>query len=263
MAEIPNIRTMLLEIIAEKDAYIRKDPSNGSLQQGSILQELQQRLGWSQPIELQQAILTSWYDLFRNGVLSWGFNLSNTDPPFCHVTVHGQRILENLSRDPGNPNGYMAFLKQNAALNPVALSYIEEALRTYNSVCFKASAVMVGAASESLVLAVQESLLKKMDSLGITKPRDLEDWRMKRVLTAIETAIKQRKQAIPVPLFEAFEAYWPAFTHQIRTARNDSGHPSSISPVTPDNVHASLLIFPELAKLADSLMNWIDNSMNA
>ena len=262
MAEIPDIRTILLEIIAEKDAYIRKDPSSGSLQQGAILQELQKRLGWSQPLEVQQAILKSWYDLFRNGILSWGYNLSNTDPPFCHVTAHGQRILENLSRDPGNPDGYMAFLSKNTALNPIALSYIEEALRTYNFTCFKASAVMVGAASESLVLAVQESLVKKMDALGVTKPRDLEDWRIKRTLAGIETVIKQRKQVIPVPLFESFEAYWPAFTHQIRTARNDSGHPSSISPVTPDNVHASLLIFPELARLVDSLINWIDNSMN-
>jgi hypothetical protein len=91
---------MLLEIIAEKDAYIRKDPSSGSLQQGLILQELQKRLGWSQPLEVQQAILKSWYDLFRNGILSWGYNLSNTDPPFCHVTAHGRRILEDLSRDP-------------------------------------------------------------------------------------------------------------------------------------------------------------------
>jgi len=118
-------------------------------------------------------------------------------------------------------------------------------------------------AVQSLVLAVQESLIKRMDALSSTKSRDLVDWRIKKVLSGIETTIKQRKQAIPIKLFESFEAYWPAFTHQIRTARNDSGHPSSINPVTSDNVHASLLIFPELAKLVDSLINWIDNSMNA
>jgi hypothetical protein len=263
MTEITDIRRMLLEIVAEKDAYIRKDRSNGSLQQGSILQELQKRVGYSQSIEMQQAILTLWYDLFRNGILSWGFNLSNTDPPHCHVTAHGQRILENLSRDPGNPDGYMAFLKKIANPNLITLSYIEEALRTYNSICFKASAVMVGAASESLVLAVQDSIIKKMNGLGVTKPRDLEDWRMKRILSGIETVIKQRKQDISNTLFESFEAYWPAFTHQIRTARNESGHPSSINPVTPDNVHASLLIFPELAKLADNLIDWIDKRMNS
>ena len=257
----PDIRSTLLEIIAEKDAYIRKDPLHGSLQQGAILQELQQRIGRSQSHEMQEAILTCWYDLFRNGILSWGYNLSNTDQPFCHVTAHGQKILENLSRDPSNPNGYMAFLLKNTAINPIARSYIEEALNTYNSNCFKASAVMVGAASESLVLAVKASLIKRMDSLGLNKPQDLEDWRVKKILVSIENVIKQRKKLIPDSLFESFEAYWPAFTHQIRTVRNDSGHPTSIDPVTPDNVHASLLIFPELGVLVDSLTNWIENSM--
>jgi hypothetical protein len=247
MADLPDIRTMLLEIIAEKDAYTRKDSSYGSLQQGSILNELENRLGRTQPLEVQQAILQSWYDLFRNGILSWGYNLSNTNPPFCHVTAHGRKMLENLSRDPSNPDGYMTFLLKNTAINPIAQSYIQEALRTYNSGCFKASAVMVGAASESLVLAVQASLIKRLDTLGLTKPRDLEGWLLKKILGSIETAIKQRKQAVPAPLFESFEAYWPAFTHQIRTGRNDSGHPSSISPVTPANVHASLLIFPDLS----------------
>jgi hypothetical protein len=93
--------------------------------------------------------------LFRNGILSWGYNLSNPEQPFYHVADYGLRILEKLSGDPGNPDNYMAFLLKNTALNPIALSYVEEALRTYNAACFKASAVMLGAASEGLVLTVQ------------------------------------------------------------------------------------------------------------
>ena len=106
----PDIRSTLLEIIAEKDAYCHQSATRGSLQQTSILQELLQRIGRSQSAEMQEAILTCWYDLFRNGILSWGYNLSNTDQPFFHVTAHGRKVLENLSRDPSNPNGYMAFL---------------------------------------------------------------------------------------------------------------------------------------------------------
>jgi hypothetical protein len=34
------------------------------------------------------------------------------------------------------------------------------------------------------------------------------------------------------------------------------GHPVSVDPVTPDTVHASLLIFPELATLAEALFQW-------
>ncbi len=258
----PDIRSMLLEIIAEKDAYIQGDRTRGSLQQGSVLQEVQQRLGRSQPFEMQQAILTCWYDLFRTGILAWGYDLCNTDQPFCHVTIHGKLILENLSRDPSNPSGYLSYLSKVALIEPITHSYLQEALNTYNSNCVKASAVMVGAAAESLVLTIQSLLIGKMDKLGLSKPRDLEDWRIKKILQAIENIVKERKKNMPVSLFDSFEAYWPAFTHQIRTVRNESGHPTSIEPVTRDTVHAVLLVFPELASLANKLRAWIDNDMN-
>jgi hypothetical protein len=33
----------------------------------------------------EQAILTCWHDLFREGRLSWGYNLDNPDAPFFHI----------------------------------------------------------------------------------------------------------------------------------------------------------------------------------
>lgn len=62
-------------------------------------------------------------------------------------------------------------------------------------------------------------------------------------------------------LRERYEVYWSAFAGQIRTVRNDAGHPVSIDPVTADTVHASLLIFPELAGLASALWNWVSDEM--
>jgi len=62
-------------------------------------------------------------------------------------------------------------------------------------------------------------------------------------------------------LREPFEAYWAAFSQQIRTTRNAAGHPVSVDPVTPDSVHASLLIFPELARLATALSDWVSTDL--
>ena len=36
-------------------------------------------------LDIQQAILTCWHDLFREGALSWGYDLDNPDPPFFHI----------------------------------------------------------------------------------------------------------------------------------------------------------------------------------
>ena len=57
-------------------------------------------------------------------------------------------------------------------------------------------------------------------------------------------------------LRDKFDAHWGALTHEIRTTRNDAGHPTSIDPVTPESVHASLLLFPILVTLCDDLMSW-------
>jgi hypothetical protein len=35
----------------------------------------------------------------------------------------------------------------------------------------------------------------------------------------------------------------------------------SVDPVTPDTVHASLLIFPELPRLANNLSRWVADDL--
>lgn len=195
--------------------------------------------------------------------MSWGANLANPSPPFFHVTDLGRKALSQHSRDPANPDGYLSHLRTKAGIGPVTESYISESLQTFNSGCFKATAVLVGAAAESIVIEIRDALVKKLQAVGASIPRELSDWRVKQILIAIEAVIGAKKGNIPKTLFDRFEANWPAFTHRIRTARNDAGHPISVDPVTADEVHASLLIFPQLASLASELKNWIDKSYSS
>jgi hypothetical protein len=81
--------------ITSAELYSRRSPS---------------RLGDCLSLHEEQALLTAWYDLFGSGHLSWGYNLNNPDPPFCHTTEQGRRTLAQISRDPSNPDGYMAHL---------------------------------------------------------------------------------------------------------------------------------------------------------
>lgn len=67
-------------------------------------------------------------ELFRTGLLGWGLNLSNPNPPFFHLTDTGRRALAYLTRDPSNPDGYMRHLASLAKVNDVAMSYLKEGL---------------------------------------------------------------------------------------------------------------------------------------
>jgi hypothetical protein len=254
------MRRVLLEVVAELSSRRR---STG-LQSSEAINQAALRLGIRKQegnIAVQQALLSFWSDLFRTGYLAWGSDLSNDEPPFCHVTELGRRALAHLSRDPANPDGYLAYLNGKAPLNPVAASYIGEALRTFNADCYRATAVMVGAAIESVALDVRDDLVAKLRSLGRPVSKGLSDGRIQRVLDSIESTLRPLMGSMPKALSEAFEVDWPSFTRQIRSGRNEAGHPTGIDAITQDQVHASLLVFPELAALALGLCEWIKTSI--
>lgn len=209
----------------------------------------------------ERVFVTVWHDFYREGLISWGNSLQTLDLPFFHLSERGRKTLENVSRDPANPEGYWAYLCSQLNLNAVAQSYLKEALNTYNSNCFKATAVMVGAASESIALELRDALVAKLTGLGKTPPPQMEGWRIKVVLDSLKTELDLHKRKMPRSLMESYEANWTAFTWQIRTVRNEAGHPSSVDPVTAETVHASLLIFPSLAKLTYDLIEWVSNNL--
>jgi hypothetical protein len=246
------IRQTMLEILAKSDAE-----RGGLLYSSTVIKETAIRLGVRGKTDMERAVLAYWHNLVCNGQVAWGSDLMNSDPPFCHLTERGRNTLKNLSRDPLNPEGYMQHLRSTATLDDIAGAYIEEALQTYAASCYRATAVMAGAAAEKLILGVRDALADRMAALKKPIPKKLQGWKIKEVFDALADAILGSHTKPPTPLRESFEAYWPAFVQQIRAARNEAGHPSSIAPVTPESVHATLLIFPELAKLAHQLGAWV------
>ncbi len=248
------IRKTFLEVISE---YSEK---GSSLQSGVVLGEVKVRLKLGRAIEQQQALITFWGDFFRMGYLAWGYDLSNPNPPFCHLTEQGRRALEHFSRDPANPDGYLSHIRNFALLEPITESYLVEALHAYNAACFKATAVLVGGAAESIILSLRDAFVGRMKATGISSPRKLLDWRIKIVLDVLRVQIDTHSQDMPKSLFASYQAYWNAFTQQIRIARNNAGHPASIDPVSAETVHASLLMLPDLIKLATELTNWVSTA---
>jgi hypothetical protein len=251
-----DIRELIITVVKEQEPRDHRGPS---LQQGSVLEEVARRMslrGGSRP-DLEKALLTQWHDLFRTGYFAWGMNLSNPNAPFFHFTGRSRQALEKLSRDPGNPAGYLRHLSSVASLNAISTSYITEGLNCYVAGFHKAAAVMIGCAAESIILELRDSACQKLQQAGNTPPKALSDWRVKTITDAVRDLLDAKKGSFPRNLREEFESYWPAFAQQIRATRNDAGHPSSVDPVTEEGVHAALLVFPDLARLSGELFGWM------
>jgi hypothetical protein len=70
-----------------KDAF-HKGP--GWSQEGVVLREVGEAIGKGQlDLTIQQIILDSWYDLFTEKKLGWGYDLDNPGSPFFHVRKTG------------------------------------------------------------------------------------------------------------------------------------------------------------------------------
>jgi hypothetical protein len=249
------IKKVLLDVVKELSA---KGP--GHFQARSIINEASLRLKIDRDLEAEQAFLTIWYDLFRNGILSWGYDLSNCESPWCHISEKGRKFLSNLSRDPSNPDGYISYINAINLLNPITESYLLEALNTYNENCFKASSVMLGAASENEIKELSEVIINKLKIKGEKVSKDLFDWRIKRVIDELSNLFQIHSKLLNSKLNERIELYWSSLTGLIRIIRNDAGHPNSISQISEDSAYASLLIFPELYKLIIDLKDWYKNN---
>jgi hypothetical protein len=75
------LRRLVLQVAKEQFA---KGP--GWAQQRAVLEEVVDRIpGARTDDRVEQRILTCWHDLFRDGALSWGFNIDNPDAPFYHI----------------------------------------------------------------------------------------------------------------------------------------------------------------------------------
>jgi len=76
-----DLHYLVLQVAGE---LLRKGP--GWAQQSAVLSEVARRVpNGANDERIQQRILTAWHDLFRTGLLSWGYNIDNPDAPFYHV----------------------------------------------------------------------------------------------------------------------------------------------------------------------------------
>ncbi len=78
---VQEYETTLLELAQE---CLSQGP--GYAQENVVLREAMERLSLGeQDLKEQQKLLTAWHNLFREGKLSWGYDIDNPSSPFFHI----------------------------------------------------------------------------------------------------------------------------------------------------------------------------------
>jgi len=168
------------------------------------------------------------------------------------VTAYGEKWLkEGVQPLPADAADYVKRIsKDTPDIDPIALDYAGEAMKAYTHQCYKSAVVMLGCASETLILSLLDAFI---------------DWqqdptkRQKLVKVRDGISIKQKHEALvqglqdekgkhlPKSVFDDLETWLASFFNALRKSRNDAGHPSGFS-TNPDDIMAMLLVFPRYAK---------------
>lgn len=247
-------------ILDEIDSRVKQRDQEGAFGRESVIKAAAERLGRFGDRQGGRLLMAAWDDLYRSGVVNHGRDMANLGANWAHLSVHGHATLRNIDRDPANARGYLATINPHIANEAIALSYLTEALDTYNKGSVKASAVMLGCTAEALSLSLRDRLERKIRGNGGTPPAAFSDWRIATVLRAMEQQLDARVSDMPRDLRERYESFWTAWTGLFRMTRNAAGHPKSIDPVTREAIHGHLLLFHEHARLVFDLGTWIDST---
>jgi hypothetical protein len=257
-------RDRIAQVTLEAIKAASKDGQE-SIAPETVMKTVTEKLGAKRDLSVQRAVLACWNELLRKGDLSLGQADGVWSVNHCFVTDSGKATLNHTDRDPMNESGYLTYLRKETILDSVTSGYVTEALATYRATCFKATAVLIGAAVENLVLNLRDELVKRLSAAGLSVAADLKSHKARTVVEAIAKRIlpdlkadaRKSNDEATRKLSEDADSRLTCVAAEFRKTRNDAGHPASLDPVDPADVHANLLLFPSTAKLLARLKTWI------
>ena len=202
-----------------------------------------------------------WSLIIIQGVLMPGHDGMNPNVPFFSLTEYGREVVNSEDPVPHDPDQYLIHLKGLAPeLDQVAVSYVAEGLECFQRGTYTASMVMLGVASEKLILdlanAVHKALLgKEAENLL----REIQRGKIARIYEETMKRLTPRMPRLPNPLNDGLGAHIDGVFTTIRTHRNQAGHPSGqmIDRLTALGLYSS---FPFYCKRVSELIEHIKTS---
>ena len=160
--------------------------------------------------------------------------------PWLRVTEHGKKVIGNEGPVPYDQNGYLDNLNERAiGISKLALEYIQEAILCFRGGAYRATAVMLGVASEEIFLdlirAFEEKYSKKIIPEKYKPFQQIKD--------EFNKLFGPKNAELPAGLKNNIEQTLNGIHDLIKKGRDDSGHPTGIE-ITRDEVLASFSVLP-------------------
>lgn len=229
------IRSVAMDIIAGREPMISSSTQyeHLSLSIGNALARRENRInpthqGATYPLdhEDREMFLELFWDLFRQGVITLGYNDANREFPFYRATALGKQIAAGADAYFFHDvSSYEATIRAAVPeISPVTVVYLKEAMQAFKAGCMLSATVMLGVAAEHTFDLLLEAIGAGSYAKHFTAAAEA-----RAILTRFNkfrTALEPLLQALPQALREDLDTHLSGILSVIRTLRNESGHPT-------------------------------------
>jgi len=220
--------------VAKQRGLIEAPPQSGRVMSFSVEADTLTQELWGRYRDILWGLITE-------GVVAIGINERDAQWPWLGVTEYGKECLSAGEIVPHDPDGYLRALVISRPLDDTEKRYLPQALEAYRRNLPDASAVMLGCASEHLLLVLGEEIaLSEPDANRAKTTRKRMEGPALTLLRHLNSELQQR--GLPRRLEEQRPTTFEGIANLIRVARNDAGHPQ-LQAVLRDECFIALRLF--------------------
>jgi hypothetical protein len=168
----------------------------------------------------------------QSGMDNWHWRLSE----------NGLAAAGGGSWEPRDREGFLRRLRrQKPALDPRAITYLDEALRAFSARCYLSTSVMLGVAAEQVFLGLARAVVKVEPGRGERLRRSLDSPQsnQRTRFEQLRKILEPLRPSLPEGLVDQLAL--DSIADLLRVARNDAGHPTGVQ-IDEDTARAHLVI---------------------
>ncbi len=201
--------------------------------------------------EEHRVLLELLYEQLLAGVLVFGKGLQGGTAdgyPWITITEFGKLVLKEQKFLPYDPDGFLARIQKDLPeLDATCLRYLREAVDGYSRNLRLSASVMLGVASESLMLQLVDAFAGWTEIDKAKFNEAIRGRTISEVYKELQKRLNSKLELLPVELRREIHVYLDGLFSLIRVIRNDAGHPTDTD--VPKNVlYANIQAFPEYAR---------------
>ncbi len=227
MAEYNDVKRLMAEFLYQNRSSNNMQMFTGIPNPGFIQFAAQHgvSIAYTDDFMIREAL----WDLISQGIVMLGSTNQGTGAPHVTITRRGVKYIEAGTTIPIDSEGFLNSMSLDDKDEIIKL-YTEEAVSSFSSKNYLASAVMVGGAAERLIEILTSEFAEKLSPTlkAQYEKKVLSQEKIKTIFDAFLIFLDTNgiKKKISRVEKETLEGVFPAIVQIIRITRNETGHPT-------------------------------------